>query len=70
LEIEGLDNVDPLNVEIEDQWWISSAGEVQNPDFGYYGDNIRGSVRKLWLTRYDTSEYPLRAATLFDYENC
>ena len=49
---------------------ISTAGEVQNPDFGYKGDNIRGFAVLLWLKPYDTPEFPLRAATLFDYEDC
>jgi len=54
----------------KDEERISTAGEVQVSDFGYYGDNIRGEATKLWLKPYDTPEFPLRAVTLFDYEDC
>ena len=58
------------DIDLANQNRISTAGEVQNPDFGYGGDNIRGYARLLWLKPYDTPEFPLRAATLFDYEDC
>jgi len=69
MQLEGL-NGWRFDVEKKDVDWISTAGEVQNPDFGYYGDTIRGEATYLWLEPYDTPEFPLRAATLFDYEDC
>ena len=49
---------------------ISTAGKVENGDFGYYGESARGEVEEIKLSPYDTTAQPLKAVTVFDYSGC
>ena len=46
---------------------ITTAGKVENKDFGYAWDTLRGRVTAIELKSYNIGNNLTKAATVFDY---